>query len=152
MAKTLVSNDNQNFKLSKEQVALSKYLSNQKDAEVKLEFNSAVLGKVQEYLNKYDKLSSQSIPAVLDGKSLVEDVGPESAKFIEDINDWEVIFNLINCALILELPHLHDLACARVATFMKQKSPDEVQKEFTIECQLTSDEAKELGLEPEANS
>ena len=28
---------------------------------------------------------------------------------------------------------------------MKGKSPEEVNKEFTIECQLTQDEAKELG-------
>ena len=30
---------------------------------------------------------------------------------------------------------------------MKGKSPDEVNKEFTIECQLTQEEAKELGLD-----
>ena len=51
--------------------------------------------------------------------------------------------------MLLELEHyLHDLACARIAAFMKGKSPEEVNKvnkEFTIECQLTQDEAKELG-------
>ena len=50
--------------------------------------------------------------------------------------------------VLLELEHyLHDLACARIAAFMKGKSPEEVNKEFTIECQLTQDEAKELGLD-----
>lgn len=57
-------------------------------------------------------------------------------------------FHLINAGVLLELEHyLHDLACARIAAFMKGKSPEEVNKEFTIECQLTQDEAKELGLD-----
>jgi hypothetical protein len=149
MSKTLISSDGKSFKLTKDQASESKYLRDQKETEIKLEFNSAVLEKVQEYLQQFDKLNKYEIPQVLD-KSLTEEVGPDNAKFIENIHDWEVVFNLINCALILELPHLHDLACARIANFMKNKSPEDVQKEFTIECQLTADEAKELGLENEA--
>ena len=30
---------------------------------------------------------------------------------------------------------------------MKDKAPDEISKEFTFECQLTPEEAKELGLD-----
>jgi hypothetical protein len=45
------------------------------------------------------------------------------------------------------LDHLHDLACSKIAAFMKGKTPEEVNKEFTIECQLTQEEAKELGLD-----
>ena len=30
---------------------------------------------------------------------------------------------------------------------MKGKTPEEVNEEFTIECQLTQDEAKQLGLD-----
>ena len=33
-------------------------------------------------------------------------------------------------------------------SFIKGKTPEEVNREFTIECQLTQDEAKQLGLEP----
>ena len=32
---------------------------------------------------------------------------------------------------------------------MKGKTPDEVNSHFTIECQLTNEEAKELGLDVE---
>jgi hypothetical protein len=45
------------------------------------------------------------------------------------------------------LEHLHDLACIKIAAFMKDKAPDEINKEFTFECQLTPEEAKELGLD-----
>ena len=60
---------------------------------------------------------------------------------------FEQTFHLINAGLLLELDHLHDLACAKVAAFMKGKSPEDVNKEFTIECQLTQEEAKQLGLD-----
>jgi hypothetical protein len=149
MSRTLISTDGKSFKLTKNQAAESRFLSEYESSEVKLEFTSAVLEKVQEYLQDYDKLIQVDIPQVLE-KSLTEEVGPDNAKFIENIHDWEIVFNLINCALILELPHLHDLACARVANFMKNKSPEDVQKEFTVECQLTADEAKDLGLDTEA--
>ena len=144
--KTLISTDGKSFKLTKEQVNQSRYLKDYSGSEVKMEFNGVVLEKVQEYLQNYNKLIQNDIPQVLE-KTLTEEVGPENAKFIENIHDWEVIFNLINCALILELTHLHDLACARVANFMKNKSPEDAQKEFTIECQLTAEEAKDLGLD-----
>ena len=60
---------------------------------------------------------------------------------------FEQTFHLINAGLLLELDHLHDLACAKSAAFMKGKSPEDVNKEFTIECQLTQEEAKQFGLD-----
>ena len=60
---------------------------------------------------------------------------------------FETTFYLINAGLLFELEHLHDLACIKIAAFMKDKAPDEINKEFTFECQLTPEEAKELGLD-----
>jgi hypothetical protein len=151
MAKTLQSTDGKPFELTEDQVKLSEYLVKQSDP-VKLDFNSAVVEKVAEYLKLFETLKTEKegkVPSVLESNDLKDDVGEENAKFIQNINDWELIFNIINCALILKLEHLHDLACAKVANFMKINSPEAVQKEFTIECQLTADEAKELGLEPD---
>ena len=54
---------------------------------------------------------------------------------------------MINAGLLLELNHLYDLACFKIAAFMKGKTPEEITQEFTIECQLTQDEAKPLGLD-----
>ena len=50
---------------------------------------------------------------------------------------------------MLELEHLHDLSCIKIASFMRDKSPDEINKQFTFECQLTDEEIKDLGLEME---
>ena len=53
-----------------------------------------------------------------------------------------------NLSNTLDLEHLHDLVCFKIAAFIKGKTPEEVNKEFIIECQLTQEEAKQLGLEP----
>jgi hypothetical protein len=66
--------------------------------------------------------------------------------FLESLS-YEQTFHLINAAALLELQHLHDLACIKIAAFMKDKNPDEVNKEFTIECQLSTEEAQSLGLD-----
>ena len=69
-------------------------------------------------------------------------------KFITP-SSFEVTFHLINAGDLLELGHLHDLACIKIAAFMRDKELDEINKQFTFECQLTPEEAKELGLDEE---
>jgi hypothetical protein len=146
MSKTIISNDKKSFTLTADEAKLSSYLQSKSDT-IDLDFGSAVIEKAVEYLKDFEeKFKSEQVPETLNSNNLKEDIGPNSSKFIEDITDWEIVFNLINCALILNVESLHDLACARVANFMKNYSPEEVQKVFTIECQLTADEAKALGL------
>ena len=89
---------------------------------------------------------SPTFPEVLTSNDLSKQIEQWDCDFIMKVS-YEIAFHLINAGVLLELEHLHDLACARIAAFMKGKSPEEVNKEFTIECQLTQDEAKELGLD-----
>ena len=86
------------------------------------------------------------IPDVLSSNDLKKEVSDWDYKFVGPLT-YEQTFHLINAGLLLELDHLHDLACAKIAAFMKGKSPEDVNKEFTIECQLTQEEAKQLGLD-----
>ena len=79
-------------------------------------------------------------------KELKKDIKEWDYQFVGPLT-YEQTFHLINAGLLLELDHLHDLACAKIAAFMKGKSPEDVNKEFTIECQLTQEEAKQLGLD-----
>ena len=83
---------------------------------------------------------------MLSSNNLKKEVSDWDYKFINPLT-YEQTFHLINAGLLLELEHLHDLACAKIAAFMKDKTPEEVNKEFTIECQLTQEEAKQLGLD-----
>ena len=150
MSITLLSNDNQSSKISPEACAKSKYLQTQIDNgknEIELEdIKGEPLEYVVQYLEHYKDSDPKPIPETLSGNDLSKDVDKWDFDFIDNVS-YENAFHLINAGVILELDHLHDLACAKIAAFMKGKTPEEVNKEFTIECQLTQEEAKELGLD-----
>ena len=142
------------IQLEEKLVNKSNYLAKKaKDSsEVVLEVKKHILEKVFEYLRQYETEKEPTIPEPLPEGSLDEILKDKwAAEFISKV-DYETNFEIINAAALLELDNLHDLACARIAHFMKGKTPDEVNEQFTIECQLTNDEAKELGLNVEEES
>ena len=150
MSIKLKSNDNQEFEISAEACNLSRYLQNkvkEGNNEIELEdIKGEILKLVINYLNHYCDNEIPKIPEVLQTNDLKKEVAEWDYNFIGPLT-YEQTFHLINAGLLLELDHLHDLACAKIAAFMKGKSPEDVNKEFTIECQLTQDEAKQLGLD-----
>ena len=148
MSVTLISNDGQEFKVTEEACALSRFLQNQiqngkNEIEVE-DIKGEILKLVVDYLNYQNDIPK--IPDVLSSNDLKKEVSDWDYKFVGPLT-YEQTFHLINAGLLLELDHLHDLACAKIAAFMKGKSPEDVNKEFTIECQLTQEEAKQLGLD-----
>ena len=150
MSIKLKSNDNQEFDISPENCNLSRFLLNkikEGNKEIELEdIKGDILKLVVDYLKHYSNNELPKIPEVLQTNDLKKEVEEWDYNFIEPLT-YEQTFHLINAGLLLELDHLHDLACAKIAAFMKGKSPEEVNKEFTIECQLTQEEAKQLGLD-----
>ena len=150
MSVTLKSNDGQEFKVTEEACALRRFLQNQiqngkNEIEVE-DIKGEILKLVVDYLNYYSNHDIPKIPDVLSSNDLKKEVSDWDYKFVGPLT-YEQTFHLINAGLLLELEHLHDLACAKIAAFMKGKSPEDVNKEFTIECQLTQEEAKQLGLD-----
>ena len=150
MSVKLKSTDGQEFAVSPEACALSRYLQNQiqngkKEIEVE-DVKGEILKLVVDYLNHYSNNEIPKIPDVLSSNDLKKEVNDWDYRFVGPLS-FEQTFHLINAGLLLELDHLHDLACAKIAAFMKGKSPEDVNKEFTIECQLTQEEAKQLGLD-----
>ena len=150
MSIKLKSNDGQEFEISPEACALSRFLQNQIQGgknEIEVEdIKGDILKLVVDYLNYYKDNDIPKIPDVLQSDDLKKEVRHWDFNFVGPLS-YEQTFHLINAGLLLELDHLHDLACAKIAAFMKGKSPEEVNKEFTIECQLTQEEAKQLGLD-----
>ena len=150
MSITLKSNDGQEFKINEEACALSRFLQNQIQGgknEIEVEdIKGEILKLVVDYLNYYKDNEIPKIPDVLQSDDLKKEVSQWDFNFVGPLS-YEQTFHLINAGLLLELDHLHDLACAKIAAFMKGKSPEDVNKEFTIECQLTQEEAKQLGLD-----
>jgi S-phase kinase-associated protein 1 len=150
MSITLKSNDAQSFQLDADACSKSKYLQSQIDSgksDILLEdIKGEVLQLVVDYLTHYKGVDPEKIPEVLSSNDLSKQLPQWDTDFIDKVS-FENTFHLINAGVLLELDHLHDLACAKIAAFMKGKTPEEVNKEFTIECQLTQEEAKELGLD-----
>ena len=105
-----------------------------------------VLEKVVEYLKYYADKDFPTLPESLNSSDLKTELTEGDFSFIDPIS-YENCFRLINAGNYLELNHLFDLACAKIAAFMKGKNPEQVSEEFTIECQLTPEEAKKLGME-----
>ena len=150
MSITLKSNDNKTFSLPdnacKKSPFLEKLIKEGKTTIHLDEIKGEVLGKVVEYLKYYADKDFPKLPEVLKTNDLKAEVGEWDFNFINPIS-YENCFHLINAGSLLELNHLYELACSKIAAFMKGKSPEDVNKEFTIECQLTQEEAKELGLD-----
>ena len=150
MSITLKSNDNKTFSLPENAYKKSPYLQkliSEGNKEINLdEIKGEVLEKVVEYLKYYSDKDFPTLPEVLKSNDLKAEIGEWDFSFINPIS-YENCFHLINAGSLLQLNHLYELACSKIAAFMKGKTPDEVNKEFTIECQLTQDEAKELGLD-----
>ena len=150
MSIKLKSSDGQQFSVTPEACGLSRYLQNQIQngkSEIDVEdVKGEILKLVVDYLNYYSSNEIPKIPDVLQSNDLKKEVSQWDYKFVAPLS-FEQTFHLINAGLLLELDHLHDLACAKVAAFMKGKSPEDVNREFTIECQLTQEEAKQLCLD-----
>ena len=147
---TLKSVDDKSFEVSEEACKKSNYIQKLIDGgKTSINFDEIkgeVLEIIVEYLNYYADKDFPTLPEVLKSNDLKSEIGEWDFSFIDKVS-YENCFHLINAGLLLELNHLYDLACAKIAAFMKGKTPKEVNQEFTIECQLTQEEAKELGLE-----
>ena len=151
MSITLKSKDGKEFKLTEEACNLSKYLKDQLKDKKELtlnEINGDTLKAIVDYLNHYSKNELSKLPSALTSSDLKSQLTTFDYKFISPLS-YEVLFCLINAGLLLELEHLHDLSCIKIASFMRDKAPDEINKQFTFECQLTEEEIKDLGLEEE---
>jgi hypothetical protein len=64
------------------------------------------------------------------------DIVPEwDAKFVD--LDQEVLFELVLAANYMDIKSLLDLSCAKVASMVKGKTPDEIRKTFNIKNDFT---------------
>ena len=151
MSVTLKSSDGRSYVISGEACKLSRYLQNyvySGEKEITLEdARGDVLKALAEYLQFYADKEFPPIPELVSGNDMSKLLTPFDLRFINTLS-YEQAFHLINVSNTLDLEHLHDLVCFKIAAFIKGKTPEEVNKEFIIECQLTQEEAKQLGLEP----
>jgi S-phase kinase-associated protein 1 len=99
---------------------------------------SEVLGKVIEFCKHHVDAPMPEIEKPLKS-SKMEDVVPDwDAKFV-DI-EQELLFELILAANYMDIKSLLDLTCAKVASMIKGKTPEEIRKTFNIVNDFTPEE------------
>ena len=150
MSIILQSSDEKSFEVKEEAAKKSAYIQGlieEGKTTIHLDdITSDILEKIVEYLNYYSDKDFPTLPQTLVSNDLKAQIDEWDFAFIDPIS-YENCFHLINAGLELNLNHLYELACAKIAAFMKGKTTEEVSKEFIIECQLTQEEGKLLGLE-----
>lgn len=95
-----------------------------------------------EYDHPFDKISKPLISN--DMNEIVKD--EFYVKFV-DFKDQTLLMNLLKAANYLNIPSLLDLCCAKVASLLKDKSPEEVKKTFNIEGEFTEEEEAKVTAE-----
>jgi len=119
-------------------------IQEKKDGVIKLDLDSKILKAVAIYLEHFKEEDKQSIKLkILGDKGLEEQFSQFEVKFIKDY-DLDVVVDIINAAEDLQIPGLHNLACARIAEYMMFTPDDEILKEFKITCNIPEQDYNEI--------
>lgn len=101
-----------------------------------------ILVKVIKYCEHYLQEKMDEIEKPLKSKEMKQVVSEWYANYIE--LDQQALFAVILAANLLEIQPLLDLSCAKVATMIKGKSPEEIRQTFNIVNDFTPEEEKQI--------
>lgn len=101
-----------------------------------------VLQKVIEYCNHHVDSPPKEITKPLTSSDLSVLVSEWDSKFVAV--DQELLFELILAANYMDIKPLLDLTCAKVASMIKGKTPEEIRRTFNIENDFTPDEENQV--------
>jgi len=102
-----------------------------------------ILRKVIEFIQyHFENGPMQEIEKPLKSGNLRDSVSEWDANYIDLEND--ILFNIVLAANYLDIQSLLDLSCAKVATMIKGKSPEEIRKTFNIKNDFTPEEEEQI--------
>lgn len=101
-----------------------------------------VLNLVIEYCKHHVDEPPPTIAKPLKSANLAEIVTEWDAKFV-DI-EQELLFELILAANYMDIKPLLELTCAKVASMIKGKTPEEIRKTFNIVNDFTPEEERQV--------
>ena len=108
-----------------------------------------VKGSVLEHVVKYMKYHfgnpPKEIEKPLKSQNMAEVVSAWDADFVNV--DQELLFEFILAANYMDIKPLLDLTCAKVASLIKDKSPEEIRKTFNIVNDFTPEEEEVVRAE-----
>lgn len=108
-----------------------------------LNVKTSILNMVVDFMKHHSKVASQEIQKPLKSTVLKEcGVSDWDADFFDIEQD--VIFELILAANYLDIKALLDVSCAKVASMIKGKTPEEIRKQFNIVNDFTPEEETQV--------
>jgi len=141
------------IEISKKAAFQSKFiktaLEHDKDAaEVQLQhIETAILQKVVDYLVHHLNNPAKNIPKPLTTSNLTEVVDAWDAKFADMENNQDNMFKVLLAANYMDIGPLLNLMCAKVATLMRGKTPEEIRRVFNIRSDYTPEEEEQVRKE-----
>lgn len=103
------------------------------------------LEPVIQFMEKHANDPMPEIQRPLKSANMADCVGAWDAQFIEV--EQSKLFKIILAANYLDIPSLLDLGCAKVASMIKGKTPEEIRKTFNIVNDFTPEEEEQVKVE-----
>ncbi|TYZ67967.1 hypothetical protein PybrP1_011875 [[Pythium] brassicae (nom. inval.)] len=147
---SLVSMDGDSFEVSASVAAMSELvktlISDEEDDEVQEiplpNVKSTVLSKVIEFCSHHHNNPMREIEKPLKSSDMHDVVSDWDANFVDIEQD--ILFELILAANYMDIKSLLDLACAKVASMIKGKTPQEIRETFNIVNDFTPEEESQI--------
>jgi len=103
------------------------------------------LKKVVEYMKYHSENPPKEIEKPLKSANMAEVVPQWDADFVDV--EQELLFELILAANYMDIKPLLDLTCAKVASMIKGKTPEQIRKAFNIQNDFTPEEEEAVRAE-----
>ena len=148
---TLLSRDHQSFSLSKEAAAQSDLLRTMMDGDVDAcevqlyHIDSATVRRLIDYLNYHRVTPPRVIEKPIASVHMAELVDAFDAQFVDV--EQEVLFRLLLAANYLNIRSLVALCSAKLASWIKNKAPQQIKQTFGIRLDATPQEEADVARE-----
>jgi len=149
---TLVSEENEKTVVKKSIAVMSQLVKTMADTdkgetEIPLpNVKHSVLQMVVKYLTYHAENPAKEIEKPLKSANMNEVVSQWDADFVSQ-GGQETLFELILAANYMDIKSLLDLTCAKVASMIKGKTPEQIRKQFNIQNDFTPEEEEAVRAE-----
>jgi len=147
----LVSQEQEKFTVPKKVALMSELVKtmaegDKEEKEIPLpNVKGAVLSKVVAWMKYHVDNPMKEIEKPLKSANMNEVVSQWDADFVDV--DQEMLFELILAANYMDIKPLLDLTCAKVASMIKGKTPEQIRKTFNIVNDFTPEEEEAVRAE-----
>lgn len=147
----LISQESMKFEVRKKVAIMSELVKtmaegDKEENEIPLpNVKSEVLQKVIQYMKYHADVPPKEIEKPLKSANMIEVVSQWDADFVDV--EQALLFELILAANYMDIKPLLDLTCAKVASMIKGKTPEQIRKTFDIQNDFTPEEEEAVRAE-----